>query len=187
MNVEDLKDRARRAVDPPPDKPKQTGRYTRFYKVMLVLSTIGTVLGLTSMRSLPEAIELFGEEPVYAGATLVSLLVGLPLAVAALILLWQKHPSGIQLKLASYGVSILTVLVSIPVAGPAIERMHAQLHAGFEDEGLNVSWEVAGEVASLTFYATMAVSIALSIGFATLWWKAWQGQQKHDGRLTNTE
>lgn len=155
--------------------------YVRLYYVLLVLSTIGTFMSLTGVSSLPRVIEQFSEHPLYASIGLINLLVVLPVSIAALILLWRKHPDGIKLKLAAYAAAILLTFTGTFVTPQSsFEEATQATIENFERQGQSIDPEFARSLAETSFYGASWMLILSNIVFAHLWLKAWKQQIRAD-------
>lgn len=155
-------------------------RYTNFYLTMLILSTIGTFFGGLSVFSLPSTIALLEESRLYGGLSLVLSAVWL-VSVVALVLLWKKHPLGIQLKLSCYVVSILVTVGLVLSSAPIIELLTSDIETELaRSNPQNLSPEAAGDVARSAYYLSLSFSVTISTAFFWLWRKAWQLQEVFD-------
>lgn len=172
-------EKAHRVVTPPPSEEPQR-KYITFYKVLLVLSTLGTLVSLTGISGLRGILEIAETEPAYAWISIAGLLVSLPLALAALLLLFHKHPAGIKIKLASYAVIIVTTLLSVPFAGGALERAEEETLRQLEEQNLPLDPELISLTTTVVFYGAVAGTVIFSVLFATLWWNAWKKQVAYD-------
>jgi hypothetical protein len=152
-------------------------RYTTFYRVMLILSTIGTSL---SVLSLPVAL-LSIRDDFAVSVPFASLSIGTYLAtvvsVAALIFLWQKrNPLGIYLKIGTYAVLFIVSVGQLFFLEPVIADAVQQIMK--EDTGQ--SEEAVRAASSLGIYTAYALTFVSTIVMSTLWWFAYKGQRAAD-------
>lgn len=148
---------------------------------MLVLSTVGTLVSLYGLLSLPLYVARIGNEPVFSITNLVTAALVTPAAVLALVLLWRKHPLGIWLKLNTYGASVVAFLVLLLFTErSAITKLVEQSQADLASTG-GLSEAAIEQIVNVTYYGTLVISIVASIVFALLWWSAWKRQLQADG------
>lgn len=130
---------------------------------------------------LPKTLEYFDTAPGYTIVSLFSYFVILPAAIVALVLLWHKHHAGIWVKLATYVASVVTSIALFFVSGPVLEVTIRQITIEGGQTIASTLDETTLEAAmSGAFYASIALSVAGSILFATLWWFAWKKQVATD-------
>lgn len=147
---------------------------------MLVLSTIGTSVGLFNLFSLPNTLALLDESRIYGGLYLILTIVWL-VSIVALVLLWKKHPLGIQLKLSCYIVSILVTIGLVLNSEPIVALLTADIEAELaRSNPQDLSSSMVSDVARSAYYLGLSFSVMLSTGFFWLWRKAWQSQEKFD-------
>jgi len=161
--------------------PLNTTRYHGFYLTMLILSTIGTTLGVIGLWGIIDTIEMFDRSPVYAVFSLINVLVVLPIAIWALILLWFKHPLGIWLKLSTYGASIICAIGLLLSASPIITFLSSEAITQVRtssDQALSNSF--IESITTIALYGGLVLSIVVSIVFGLLWYFAWKKQSKAD-------
>lgn len=161
---------------PPIEQPRK--RYTTFYLTLLILSTTGTVLSLFSWFELPKTIAYLSTDTLYAVASLVSMLVGLPLSIAGLVLLWCKHRAGIWVKLSAYGVTILTGIMTAFTAENVVQKKLMQELSNQPVSGMGESTLLA--IANAGFYVATGMGIVMAITFGLLWWFAYRAQVRED-------
>jgi hypothetical protein len=156
---------------------QQKKKYTTFYQVMLILSTIGTAFAVLGLTGIPQTIQDFGSMPVFSiaslleyGATIVS--------VVALILLWQKRREGYLLKIGSYIALIVINIISLFSIGPFIDESVRKIIFDMTLKPDEI--DIIRTLFTAGVYAAFAVSIATVIIFMLLWMKAWKKQQAHD-------
>jgi hypothetical protein len=161
--------------------PLNATRYQGFYLTMLILSTVGTAFGIVGLWGIVDTIALFNDAPVYAILSLINVLVVLPVAIWALILLWLKHPLGIWLKLGTYAVSIICAIGLLFSAGPVIKVYLAEALAEMAKRpNQSVDASIVEGIATIALYAGIALTIMSSIAFGLLWYFAWKKQSEAD-------
>ena len=161
-------------------------RFTPLYRTLFILSTFAIVLSLFNVGSIRTSISHLGSDPVYAWAGIASTLIVLPLSLAALILLWHKHPLGIRLKLLSYLAAILVTIagfftsrVTLQTAiDTSIEQVKRSGASGLDEASVI-------RIAEFSFYGSLWLAIAASVVFALLWLRAWRRQQRHDKKRSD--
>lgn len=157
--------------------------YTPLYRVLLVLGLFSVLFSLASIPSVRTLIEYLSQDIYYALHGLISLLIVLPLMIASLILLWHKHPVGIRLRLAGYGVSIVASIVGLFTSQETIAALAATVQQANPQSTAGLSPEAAASITEASFYTTLYLSMFISLLFAHLWWKAWKKQLKKDKKL----
>lgn len=161
---------------PPIERPRK--KYTNYYLTLLILSTVGTGLSLTSLIELPQVVGYLSTDTAYAVAWLLSMFFIWPIAVIALVLLWRKHPVGIWLKLGTYGLSIIATLVMAFTAGGVVQK---ELSVQLRDQATaGLSESTLMSITNAAFYASIVFSIIMAIAFALMWWFAYRGQVRED-------
>ena len=161
---------------PPIEQPRK--KYTNYYLTLLILSTVGTGLSLTSLIEMPQVVGYLSTDTAYAVAWLLSMFFIWPMAVIALVLLWRKHPVGIWLKLGTYGLSIIATLVMAFTAGGIMQK---ELSAQLRDQATaGLSESTLMSITNAAFYASIVFSIIMAIAFALMWWFAYRGQVRED-------
>lgn len=176
-----------KAPQPEAKDAAEPQKYINFYKVMLILSTIGTSIALIAILNLRTAFDAVSIDPVYGIASIAGTLIGGTLSISALILLWQKHPTGIWLKLSAYAVSIATSIVALSASSAILvlatketitELRNDATEYGFSDATIE-------SIVHTTYYTAMILAIVASVVFALLWWRAWKRQVAHDLKRTH--
>ncbi|MDT4833778.1 hypothetical protein FQZ97_673990 [compost metagenome] len=158
----------------------QEGRYTKFYLTMLILSTIGTSLGLLSLIAIPETLNELQSNPINSITSLIQIFLILPASVLALVLLWRKQILGLWIKLGTYIATILTIAVSFLAIDQTIKQAVAiALKDVAADDS---SRDFVSAFTTGAFYAGITMSIIVSITFAILWWFAWKSQAAADAK-----
>lgn len=175
-----------KAPQPEANHKANPEKYINFYKVMLILSTIGTSIALIAILNLRTAFDAVSIDPVYGIASIAGTLIGGTLSISALILLWQKHPMGIWLKLSSYAVSIVTSIVALFASSAILalttKETIVELRNDAAEYGFNDA--IIESIVHSTYYTAMILAIVASVVFAILWWRAWKKQVVHDLKLT---
>lgn len=162
-------------------KTSKESRYTRFYLTMLILSTIGTALSFTELWAIQPSINELTANPVNAIANLVSALLILPVAIAALVLLWLKKPLGIWLKLSTYVATIIVTIANFLVIEKSLKSIIAQAIAEEAKRTTNkLSDDLITAIITNAYYAGFVIIIITSIVFGILWWFAWKKQVASD-------
>lgn len=159
---------------------KPQSPYSRYFKTLLILSTIGTSLSLLGgLLSLPQIGSSFSIGLGYGLLTVVSYLTAIVAAVGVWYL-WKKQPIGLVLKLTAYGVTVATSIIMLyidkPVIAATVERVREQTALS----GKVVNDKLIDSVVNLMFSFTYVGAVIVSVTFGLLWWYAWKSQQKHD-------
>lgn len=158
----------------------QEGRYTKFYLTMLILSTIGTALGLLGLFTVPQSLNELNTNPALSIFSLFDTLIILPVAIVALVLLWQKKRLGLWLKLGTYAASILSVIVSLffinDILKQTVDIAVKDLPANDASRDFVISFTTAA------LYGSMILAVIISIAFGLLWWFAWKNQAAADAQ-----
>lgn len=153
-------------------------RYTKFYLTMLILSTIGTSLGLLGLIAIPETLDELHTNPINAVTSLIQIFLILPASILALVLLWRKQILGLWIKLATYAASILVVAVSFLAIDQTIKQA---VDVALKDVAANDSnRDFVVAFTTGAFYAGMTLTVITSIVFGILWWFAWKNQAAAD-------
>ncbi|MBC7943285.1 hypothetical protein H7X68_02185 [Candidatus Saccharibacteria bacterium] len=159
--------------------PLNTSRYTTFYLTMLILSTIGTSIGLISgIFGLFSIGEDFSISLIFGILNSINYVI-LSTSIWALVLLWLKKPLGIQLKLGTYAASIL-LTVGLALSSDSVIKLAIE-EASKDSQGIDAS-SLEIFMTSL-FYVGFTMSIVFFIIFGILWWKAWKIQVKADQNI----
>ena len=157
-------------------KPKIT--YIQFYKVMLILSTIGTAISAASLLSLPKAIGDFPIAPAYHVILLLNYTV-LLVSIVALVLLWKKQREGIILKIGTYIAYIILAVIALFTIEPYVQHLIATSinEAGPQAAGAE---NVITFIVKITSYSAHIFSVVIDIVFMLLWRSAWKKQVEED-------
>lgn len=174
------------STDPTTPLERFKTTYILRYRILLILSTLGTAVSLAGIQSLPSSIGQLSNYPVYSLASMLSLIVVLPLAIAALVLLWHKHPTGIRLKLLSYAIGAGLVIISLFTIPPTlIADTATRLAEQMSGQGYILTVQSAEALTELSVYSAFIFTL-ISYGiFARLWWTAWKKQCKADSKQKN--
>ena len=157
---------------------KVTKPYTRFYLTMLILSSIGTSAGLANLTSIQATLALMETSAPYVACLLISMLTW-AISVVALVLLWRKHPLGIQLKVSAYVVNILATIGMIITAAPIVDLLTSKVPPELTANS-QLTEAAAANILEAGFYLSLCFSIIANVAFALLWLRAWRGQQRAD-------
>jgi hypothetical protein len=171
------------ATKQPPTAPIQplnpNRKYTSFYLVMLILSTVGTSLAMLSLfATVPEVIRAFPFAPGYSIFLAFDALISL-ISVGALVLLWlKKNPLGIWLKLSTYGALILAYIGQLIFGAPIVKDLIEQ---SMKDAAIDK--QTAEVFSNLGFYGGYIFGFIITITMAILWWFAYKSQQSADEEI----
>jgi|GEM_PF-6537316 len=149
-------------------KLAQNKRYSTFYLVMLIISTL--VASWTTMGLLSEAFHL-GEylriSPGYMTATILDL-VGIIVADIALVYLWMRKTSeGTILITVGYGLTILGLIGEIIFAQPILQHV---ISHGTYDGTLTPSEQAASHTLLQFFaYTQYVVGVITLVVLVILW------------------
>lgn len=158
----------------------QDGRYTKFYLTMLILSTIGTALGLIGLFTVPQSLNELNTNTALSIFSLFDTLIILPVAIVALVLLWQKKVLGLWLKLGTYAASILSVIVSLFFINDILKQT---LDIAVKDiPADDASRDFVVSFTTTALYGSMILAAVISITFGLLWWFAWKNQAAADAK-----
>ncbi len=147
---------------------------------MLILSTIGTSLGLLSLIAIPETLNELQTNPINSITSLVQLFLILPASILALVLLWRKQILGLWIKLGTYVATIIAIAVSLLAIDQTIKQA---VDIALKDIAADdASRDFAAAFTTGAFYASITMSIIASIAFAILWWFAWKNQAAADAK-----
>jgi hypothetical protein len=159
---------------------KITCRYSRYFKVLLILSTIGTSLsiigGLISSVQIPAS---FSVNLAYGIMTVTSYITVI-IATIGLWFLWKKKYIGLILKLSSYGLTVLSSCIMLAISQPIIEDTVKNIRDQTIQSGQEINLKLIEAVVNLTFSLTYVAAIVGSVTFGILWCFAWRSQQKYD-------
>lgn len=157
---------------------KQSPAYTQFYKVMLILSTIGTALAVVGFVSLPQSISDFYIAPAYHVTVLLNYVV-LLVSIVALVLLWKKRVEGIQLKIGSYIAYVILAIIGLFTIEPYVQHL---ITVGMSEAGANAAEAevIIKLVTKIVSYATLIFTIITDVVFSLLWRSAWKKQVEED-------
>lgn len=153
--------------------------YTKFYLTMLILSTVGTGLGLLGLFGLPQALSEFSLSPGYAIVSLISYL-NLAAAIVALVLLWQQKVAGIWIKLSTYVASILLTIPFYITSGPVLQVAIDEAKQEMAKSSAKLTGNFIEVIVTASFTAALVVTVLTSIAFGLLWFFAWRHQSKSD-------
>lgn len=155
-------------------------RFTLLYRILLLLGIFSAILSLTSITTITKSIGYLASDISYAISGILAVLVVLPLMIASLILLWNKHPAGIRLRLLAYGLSALCTGLMLLAAPETIAPFIDSAVEAAQKSGAGIDDKSARMIAETSYYGTLYATIATSGLFAWLWSVAWKKQKKHD-------
>jgi hypothetical protein len=157
---------------------KQSPTYIQFYKVMLILSTIGTALATLGFLSLPQTISDFYVAPAYHVTALLNY-VFILVSIVALVLLWKKRVEGIQLKIGTYIAFIILALIALFTVEPYVQHL---ISVGLTEAGPNAAEVeiVIKLVTKILSYGALVFAIIVDVVFMLLWRSAWKKQVEED-------
>lgn len=153
--------------------------YTKFYLTMLILSSVGTGLGVLGLMGLPQVISEFSISPGYTIVSLISYL-NLAAAIIALILLWQQKVAGIWIKLSTYVASILLTIPFYIASGPILELTIDEAKKEMAKSSAKLTGNFVEVLVTASFTAALIVTVIISIVFGLLWFFAWKHQSRSD-------
>lgn len=158
--------------------------YITFYRVMLILSTIGTSVAVLGILSTTNTLALHGIAPLFVTCAILLNVVAV-VNIVALVLLWQKNPLGISLKISAYIVSIVVTAIGLTGAQPYISHVTEKTTEQVKSQSPAVAQQVINlipEVVTYMVYTALTLSIIGSVVFALLWQRAWKKQRLADER-----
>lgn len=160
---------------------KEQPTYTTFYRVMLILSTIGTSFGVLGTLSLPELLASREHAPLYVACLLIMHAVTL-VSIAALVMLWQKKYMGYLLKLSTYAVLIIACVVALFGVDAYSQYSVDQSLTQLANEGISDSQieQITRTVVPFFIKASVVLGIIQAAVFAILWRAAWKKQLAYD-------
>lgn len=167
------------SAPPTVNKPLDEEKFTRFYKIMLILSTMGTSMAVVSIINLPATINLYATAPVNSILGLASYVVTL-LSVVALILLWRKDINGLYLKLGAYATTSLIAIGLLFTADFAIKDTTEKILDELAKQGQSIDSSLIANVVNISIYTSIISTIVISVVFGMLWLFAWRKQAKTD-------
>ena len=157
--------------------------YTPLYRILLILGGIAVLMSLASLTNLRAIFDYFSLDLMYALSGLISALIVPAFMISSLILLWYKHPVGIRLRLAGYGVSIVASITGLFTSPATLERLTKEVvEAAIRDGNGAITPQLAANITEASYYGALYISIGASLVFAWLWWKAWTKQVKVDAK-----
>ena len=148
---------------------------------MLILSTVGTSLGVLGLLSLPDILASLEHAPLYATCVLIMHVVTL-VSIAALVMLWQKKYIGYLLKLSTYAVLIIVCVIALFGADAYVQYGVDQSLLELANEGIK-DYQIEQIIRTITPFfvkASIVASIVQAAVFGVLWRVAWKKQLAHD-------
>ncbi len=178
----------RKQSEPAPDTPftRFAARYTPLYRTLLILGIISIALSLPGIANIRLLFSTFPTDPFYAISGMVSTFIVLPLMISSLILLWNKHPMGIRIRLGGYAGSIAAATLALFTSESTLKSITDQaIEDAKRSGGTTLDPVITTQIAQASFYGALYISMLISILFAWLWWKAWKKQAKTDLKTVN--
>jgi hypothetical protein len=166
----------------PNNQPERKIRFTKFYKTMLILSAIGTSFNLYSLLSQSAGVQQNFEFSTLHGVLVIVNYAIAAASVAALMLLWNKEPLGIKLKVGSYLATIISTVIMFFISQPVIERALDIFQEQMKGQQ-GVTQEMIDIGASLiepTYFIGLVSGILIAAVFCILWVRAWKSQLEYD-------
>jgi hypothetical protein len=154
-------------------------KYTTFYLVMLVLTSISVGFGVFNIAAIDTTINYLKTAPLFAILTFVQYGVTL-LMVVALIYLYKKKELGLHLLISAYGLTTICMIIFPIATQPLLHEAVTQIVAERRGE---ITLEFATQVVHITFITIAVANAFSSILFAVLWYFAWKKQSKKDSAL----
>lgn len=150
--------------------------YKPLYRFLLILSTLSTLFSLANISKIGTVLPMFETDPVYAlGVMLAATIV--PVAMlASLFLLAKKHPAGIKICLAGYGLAIISNILAMFISHETIESIAKTALEQLAGSGQSIPYETALGITQMSFSGALYISIFINILLAGLWVKAWRQQ-----------
>lgn len=154
-----------------------TPRYTTFYLVMLILTSVGVgISAIASLVGIPEAIRMLSFAQAYGIGQIIGI-VATVISIPALILLWmKKNPSGFYLLLGTYAVIILISIASFFFLEPVIQDASVRALK----ESPEIPAETINSLTSFGIYAVSVLQLIVNFVMVTLWWFAFRSQRRAD-------
>ena len=173
---------------PPTPFDRFKATYTPLYRVLLILSALAALVSLGGITNIRNLFNTFSADPFFSLSGLISTLVALPLMIASLILLANKHPMGIRIRLGGYATAIIGAIFGLFASDSTITRIAQEAFetAKKQQNTTGITLDMVTNATEFTLYATVYLSIVASLLFAWLWWKAWKKQCKVDAKRKNT-
>lgn len=164
-----------------PEKPSSS-KYTVFYLILLIFTTITAAIGLTSFGRIGDSFQYLNSAPLLTCITFGQYISAL-LMVAGVVYLYKKRKDGLYLLFGAYAFTIIT-MIALPLASdPIITEAVTQITA---QGGSNISRSDAETFTRIGLNIVVAVNIFLNVLFALLWQWAWNRQAKRDALLNKT-
>jgi hypothetical protein len=160
----------------------KSSKYTTFYLILLIFTTISAVFGLTSFSTIGDSLRYIDSSPVLTCITLGQYISAL-LTIAGVVYLYKKRKEGLYLLFGAYAFTIITMVVLPFVSDPVVIEAAKQVTL---QEGGRISMQDAETFARIGLNIVAAINGISSIIFALLWQLAWNKQAKRDSSLTKT-
>ena len=160
--------------------------YTPLYRVLLVLGSIAALMSLAGISNLQTIIGYFSSDVFYATSGIITAIIVPLFMISSLILLWNKHPTGIKLRLTGYALSVVATIIGLFTSQRTLTDITKNVLESAESATHVIGPEFATDITEVSFYGSLYVSIGASLLFAWLWWKAWKKQSYRDKKLART-
>jgi uncharacterized membrane protein len=159
-------------------------RYTAFYLVMLILTSLGVGISVISMLiSIPEMMRLLSFARGFVVCQII-ISIATVTGVLALIFLWlKKNPLGIYLILGGYMAIILAGIATLFFLDPIIQDSTT---AALKDSA-DLPAETVATITSFGTYTAYIISIVLNAAMVILWWFAYRNQKRADQEKADTK
>ncbi|GEM_PF-4217108 len=158
-------------------------KYSPLYRTLLILGFLAALISLANLSNIRTTFNSFSTDIFYGISSVITTLIVPAFMISSLILLWHKHPTGIRLRLAGYGASIIASVIGFFTSHTTLERITQDvLEQSRQSDAAAISLETAATLTEATFYGALYLSIGASLLFAWLWWKAWKRQIKIDAK-----
>ena len=153
-----------------------TSKYTAFYLILLILTTISAIFGLTGFSGIGDSLRYVHDAPILTCITFGQYITTL-LMIAGVVFLYKKQKDGLYLLFGAYAFTIITMMVLPFASDPIILETARQLTI---QEGAKISMQDAETFARIALNIIAVLNIISSLLFALLWQLAWNKQAKRD-------
>lgn len=167
--------------NPTVNSPLSAQKYTRFYKTMLILSTIGTSIMVMGIINLPTIIDTYATAPLYSIINIAGYVVTL-LSVVALVLLWRKDINGLYLKIGTYVAAVLLNIGIFFTSSTVLGDLADEATREMSKQGKSLNNSTLTAIIDSMFFVAIVLTIMSAVIFAVLWLLAWKGQVKADSK-----
>jgi magnesium-transporting ATPase (P-type) len=159
---------------------KSPSKYTSFYLVLLILTTISAVFGVLSFGAIGTTLGYLQTAPIFAYNNLLQYLITI-LMVVALVFLYKKREMGLLLIISAYALTIISMIILPLATQPLVSETARQIVADSKGE---LTMEFAENFSRTVFMSIAVIGAVSSILFAVLWYFAWKKQTKRDNQTT---